>query len=445
MKYEQPYGVSDPNASYINGNPPTGTMGSIPPAASIENPQREVVNTISDAGLVPTDADLSQLAKAIQSGQLNFKHDTGTANAYAALMTPSPGSYFEGLGVILKIANSNTGASVLNLNSLGNKPIVRSDGVTPLSQGDLTVNGFVLFLYDGTSFRIVWTQSAATTGAGIPIYLTAPRDYYINGTTGDDNYDGSQATVGTGIHGPFKTLQRAANQIPLYNLNGWNITMHVADGTYTGGVTQPRANGSGNIYWLGNTTTPANCSVPTTNRSAFILNNLGCTTYIDGFKVSCVGSQAGDGMCSINAYGATSIVILGAMEFGPTQGAHISTENGSLVSNTVPGVAWKISGSALGSAYEPGCFIFAYVQGNFINNSGGGPAITITAGVNLVGAFVTVSNVSFVQLVMASLTGTCTGQKYNCQYNSSISTGSGNVNYYPGSIAGTVANGGYYT
>ena len=46
---------------------------------------------------------------------------------------------------------------------------------------------------------------------------------------------------------------------------------------------------------------------------------------------------------------------------------------------------------------------------------------------------------------MASLTGTCTGQKYNFQYNSSISTGSGNANYYPGSVAGTVANGGYYT
>ena len=61
MKYKQPYGVSDPNAAYINGNPSTGTMGSIPPAASIENPQREIVNFINDSGLTPTDADLHQL------------------------------------------------------------------------------------------------------------------------------------------------------------------------------------------------------------------------------------------------------------------------------------------------------------------------------------------------------------------------------------------------
>ena len=68
MKYEAPYGVSDPNSSYINGNPATGTMGSIPPAASIENPQREIVNLITDAGGTPTDADLHQLARGVQSG-----------------------------------------------------------------------------------------------------------------------------------------------------------------------------------------------------------------------------------------------------------------------------------------------------------------------------------------------------------------------------------------
>ena len=62
MQYNQPYGVSDPNAPYINGNPSTGTMGSIPPAASIEYPQREIVNLITDAEMTPTNSDLHQLA-----------------------------------------------------------------------------------------------------------------------------------------------------------------------------------------------------------------------------------------------------------------------------------------------------------------------------------------------------------------------------------------------
>jgi hypothetical protein len=46
LLYNQPYGISDPNAPYINGNPSTGTMGSIPPALSIEHPQREIVKVI---------------------------------------------------------------------------------------------------------------------------------------------------------------------------------------------------------------------------------------------------------------------------------------------------------------------------------------------------------------------------------------------------------------
>ena len=46
MLYNQPFGITDPNAPYINGNPNTGTMGSIPPALSIEHPQREIVKVI---------------------------------------------------------------------------------------------------------------------------------------------------------------------------------------------------------------------------------------------------------------------------------------------------------------------------------------------------------------------------------------------------------------
>ena len=46
MQYNQPFGISDPNASYINGNPSTGTMGSIPPALAIEHDQREIVRVI---------------------------------------------------------------------------------------------------------------------------------------------------------------------------------------------------------------------------------------------------------------------------------------------------------------------------------------------------------------------------------------------------------------
>lgn len=63
MKYNPPVGgaADDP---YIDGS--STTEGSIPPAASIEDPQRELVAAISGAGLTPDDADLTQLLQAIQ-------------------------------------------------------------------------------------------------------------------------------------------------------------------------------------------------------------------------------------------------------------------------------------------------------------------------------------------------------------------------------------------
>jgi hypothetical protein len=65
MQYTQPYGNVNPNAGYINGNPATGTPGSIIPAAAVEAAQREIVNCITEAGLTPDPANLTQLWAAI--------------------------------------------------------------------------------------------------------------------------------------------------------------------------------------------------------------------------------------------------------------------------------------------------------------------------------------------------------------------------------------------
>jgi hypothetical protein len=65
MQYTQPYGNVNPNASYVNGNPATGTPGSIIPAAAVEAAQREIINCIVQAGLTPDPANLTQLWQAI--------------------------------------------------------------------------------------------------------------------------------------------------------------------------------------------------------------------------------------------------------------------------------------------------------------------------------------------------------------------------------------------
>ena len=65
MKYQPPYGVSDENASYIDGNPALGIVGSAVPAKALEHTMREIVNVITEAGLTPDENNLKQLALAI--------------------------------------------------------------------------------------------------------------------------------------------------------------------------------------------------------------------------------------------------------------------------------------------------------------------------------------------------------------------------------------------
>ncbi len=64
MKYNPPVGgaADDP---YVDEDPGTGTAGSIVSGAAIEHVQREIVDTITQAGLTPSEVDLTQLYGAI--------------------------------------------------------------------------------------------------------------------------------------------------------------------------------------------------------------------------------------------------------------------------------------------------------------------------------------------------------------------------------------------
>ena len=87
MLYNQPVGGAA-NDPYVTGNPATATPGSIPPGASIEYPQREIVNAITASGIVPSNGDLYQLAKAIQSDGMCTSVATGISDVFAGVFNP---------------------------------------------------------------------------------------------------------------------------------------------------------------------------------------------------------------------------------------------------------------------------------------------------------------------------------------------------------------------
>ena len=65
MKYNPPSGSVGANDPYVTGNAVTKTKGSPVPAEAVEYPQREIVNALIAAEIVPDNADLTQLTQAI--------------------------------------------------------------------------------------------------------------------------------------------------------------------------------------------------------------------------------------------------------------------------------------------------------------------------------------------------------------------------------------------
>jgi hypothetical protein len=162
MKYVQPYGISDPNAPYINGDPSIGRQGSIPPAAAFEHPMRELVAIITRSFVTPSDTDLEQVAKSIRSQRMNYAEDTGSANTISCSFAPPITSYTVGLPLRVKIKVTNTGAVTINAGA-GSAQVKRPNG-SQLSAGDLTAGGLAELVYDGTSFILI--NFGGTGGAG---------------------------------------------------------------------------------------------------------------------------------------------------------------------------------------------------------------------------------------------------------------------------------------
>ncbi|MCA7959523.1 hypothetical protein LGM14_18660 [Burkholderia multivorans] len=87
-------------------------------------------------------------AVAVSARQNPVLTDTGTANSYAVANLSAFSAYptTSGLVIYVSIANANTGASTLNVDGLGAKPIYGL-GLQPLQGGELVAKGVACFLY----------------------------------------------------------------------------------------------------------------------------------------------------------------------------------------------------------------------------------------------------------------------------------------------------------
>jgi len=128
------------------------------------------------AGTAATDA--AQFGQ-LQAGATQIATVTGT-DTFVGTLSPALSAYATGNLFSFVAPNTNTGASTINLNSLGAKSITKQ-GTTALVAGDIVSGRIYLIEYDGTRFQLInpsvtgvtsfsagstgLTPSSATTGA----------------------------------------------------------------------------------------------------------------------------------------------------------------------------------------------------------------------------------------------------------------------------------------
>ena len=430
MQYNQPYGVTDTNAPYINGNPSTGQMGSIPPAASIEYPQREIVNFITDAGLVPDNADLHQTAKSVQSGGVVFGIDSGAVNLVSIALTPPLEDYVDGMHVWVRVAISNTGPAVCSINGLGGKNIVRRGGGV-LEPGDLPGGFMSLLVYNGPHGNFELYGIAYQPATGAPV-LTANSNLYVDAAIGSDTlYDGTAADTSVPPHGPFKTIQHAIDTTFKYGPSVYTMTINVAAGTYPEAVTTPNVIG------------------PTV-----IIKGAGVNaTYVTGannrhtFQCTNANNMVVQNLCTSTGSGVGP-----PCNFSSVAGASISCSN-TASQGATPGYIFEAYAGYIyigNHTFNAGSScnqVFGAYFGGFVGLNQN--ATYTIAGAFTVGAFAVASSNGSMEAGVPNPptfvgAGFVTGTKYIATLNGVINTQALGVSWFPGSVAGYTQQGGQY-
>ncbi len=97
---------------------------------------------------------IDSLSENISSGSFWQGVSTGNGTAYDVALTPPPSSLNFGLFIHMKAHVQNTGPATLNVNSLGAKTIIKSDG-SNLKAGDISTNALLTMIYDGSNFQLL--------------------------------------------------------------------------------------------------------------------------------------------------------------------------------------------------------------------------------------------------------------------------------------------------
>lgn len=359
--------------------------------------------------------NLPQVPGAIQSSTWVYSLAGGTSNALTATLSPPLAAYGVGQSIIVKATTANTRSAVtINVNGLGTRAIVRRGGAA-LHRGDIQ-SGPLLLIDNGTSYELFGT------GGGSRTPLSANLSLYV-ATTGSDSNDGLDPTA------PFLTLQRAWSEVVnSYDLNGFVISIQVADGTYSAGIIATSAplggnSGTGSVIILATSGVAANVIINSTGNNCFAQG--GAQFTLRNITLTASGANA---LCVVA--GSGGIIAIDGVRFGASTQGHMDAVNGGFiqcVSN------YSIVG---GAQYH----IVASAGGQVINAS---RTVTLTGTPAFGGAYAYCDQ-GRLDSSSTTYSGGATGVRYSVSNNGVIATAGAGASAFPGNAAGSATTGGQY-
>jgi hypothetical protein len=380
----------------------------------------ELINLVNCAGIDYDCDKLDNLCNAvrylIQIGDSWCTTLTGGPNAYIGALEPPLLAYPADCCMAVKVIPNinNAGAVTIDMNLLGAKAVVRNDG-QPLQKDDWTGGIPVMLVYCGGRWiSIGFVRSQVPAGR-----LEAPLDLWVNNAIGNDANDGLSNTVGHALY----TFQRAINIAFSYPAGPYPVRIHIMTGTYGLGITPPYAG------------------------PAIEVIGTGPNTIINGGTGHCfmvLGPNHAD-IHDLAITSGTSDVI----------GGIIACSSGaSLVTNNIycHSAGWGSHFQASQATITIGTTVF-YGGGWSLYYSNFAGLVGITGQHSAAAAISAAASVMFCASGTAGIDSTVapfagaasvTGIRYQVLGNGAIDDQTAGMNWFPGSIAGSVDSGGVY-
>lgn len=324
-------------------------------------------------------------------------------------------------GVLNAVINDN---NVVNVTAQGG--VCRGFEIGTLTSGS-GVGNRVTGLASGTE---EYYQAPNATRA---FKFVIPKEILLAARTLYVRSDGSNSNTGlaNSAAGALLTIQAGIDAAAALDLNGYDVTIQVAGGTWTQGLTGRTLTGAGKVILLGDETTPANVIISATSDDCFEANDISGRYALRGFRL-----QTTTNGHAIVAQGIRSEIEFQNIDFGGVAAGnrHMSAVDGGFIEATGN---YSISGSAANHYYA--------LLGGYINTAGRTVTTTLTPAFSA--AYAEARRLGRVNGPSMTFSGTgATGPRYTAQENSLIYIGTGSTTYFPGNAAhaSPTATGGQY-